>query len=265
MPVEYRSTPLDVTDAFTTVQLTPSSTLTCNPALLFTANSFPLCTHTSVPQVLLLFRAILHGCHACACTTKVIIETTDAGQTWIEKKYDCGALYSINFPSTSIGYMLGAPEINGIRKLWKTIDGGVNWLLSEYEVGMDYYSTSCYGLKLLCTDTNTCYIITNYGTVLKTINGGGNNWMVGLENNTEKSIDFSIYPNPAQTLINIEFENASSKNYTLSIVNVLGQTVYSKQTSDSKLQISVDEFPSGIYSIQVSCEKKSMSTKFIKQ
>ena len=193
-----------------------------------------------------------------------LIETTDAGQTWIEKKYDCGALYSINFPSTSIGYMLGAPEINGIRKLWKTIDGGVNWLLSEYEVGMDYYSTSCYGLKLLCTDTNTCYIITNYGTILKTINGGGNSWMVGLEESTEKNIDFSLYPNPAQTLINIEFENASSENYTISIVNVLGQTVYSKQTNDSKIQISVDEFLSGIYLVKVQSDKGMLSKKFIK-
>jgi hypothetical protein len=72
---------------------------------------------------------------------------------------------------------------------------------------------------------------------------------------------FSIYPNPAQTLINIEFENASSKNYTLSIVNVLGQTVYSKQTSDSKLQISVDEFPNGIYTVQVQSKKGMLSKK----
>ncbi len=129
---------------------------------------------------------------------------------------------------------------------------------------MDYYSTSCYGLKLLCTDTNTCYIITNYGTILKTINGGGNSWMVGLEESTEKNIDFSLYPNPAQTLINIEFENASSENYTISIVNVLGQTVYSKQTNDSKIQISVDEFLSGIYLVKVQSDKGMLSKKFIK-
>lgn len=76
---------------------------------------------------------------------------------------------------------------------------------------------------------------------------------------------FTLYPNPAQTLINIEFENASSENYTISIVNVLGQTVYSKQTSDSKIQISVDEFFSGIYVVKVQSEKGLWSRKFVKQ
>ena len=77
--------------------------------------------------------------------------------------------------------------------------------------------------------------------------------------------NYKIYPNPAQALINIEFEKAFSENYTISIVNVLGQTVYSKQTNDSKLQISVDEFSSGIYLVKLQSEKGLWSRKFVKQ
>ncbi|MBL7889226.1 MAG: T9SS type A sorting domain-containing protein [Bacteroidia bacterium] len=76
---------------------------------------------------------------------------------------------------------------------------------------------------------------------------------------------FSIYPNPAQSIINIEFENSISESYTLNIVNVLGETVYSKQMNDPKLQISVDEFPSGIYVVRVQNEKGIWSKKFIRQ
>ncbi|MBL7889228.1 MAG: T9SS type A sorting domain-containing protein [Bacteroidia bacterium] len=95
--------------------------------------------------------------------------------------------------------------------------------------------------------TDTCSI--NYTGVDETINYNS----------------FSIYPNPAQSIINIEFENSISESYTLSILNVLGETVYSKQLNDPKLQISVDEFPSGIYVVQVQNEKDIWSKKFIKQ
>lgn len=75
---------------------------------------------------------------------------------------------------------------------------------------------------------------------------------------------FSLYPNPSQSVINIEFENSISENYTISIVNVLGQIVYSKEMSGSKIQVSVDEIPVGIYVVQVQSKKGMLSKKFIK-
>ena len=76
----------------------------------------------------------------------------------------------------------------------------------------------------------------------------------------ENSIAFSIYPNPATTVLNV---NAEGFN-TIEIVNLLGQTVYTANTT-SNMQINVSELNNGVYFVRMNGENGTATQKFIKK
>ena len=67
----------------------------------------------------------------------------------------------------------------------------------------------------------------------------------GVNENAEHNI--GIYPNPANEKITIEAQNIES----VSIVNVMGQTVYQTSVNEDNMVIDVNDFPAGIYMIHV--------------
>ena len=71
---------------------------------------------------------------------------------------------------------------------------------------------------------------------------------------------FSIYPNPATTVLNV---NAEGYN-TLEIVNLLGQTVYTANAT-SNMQINVSNLNNGVYFVRMNGENGTATQKFIKK
>ena len=67
----------------------------------------------------------------------------------------------------------------------------------------------------------------------------------GVENNAEQNI--GIYPNPANERITIEAQNIER----VSITNVMGQKVYEQSVNNDNMVIDVNEFPAGVYMINV--------------
>ena len=67
----------------------------------------------------------------------------------------------------------------------------------------------------------------------------------GINEDAEQNV--GIYPNPANEKITIEAQNIER----VSIVNVMGQTVYETSVSDDNMVIDVNDFPAGIYMIHV--------------
>jgi len=61
--------------------------------------------------------------------------------------------------------------------------------------------------------------------------------------NQTKNIDFTIYPNPAKT----NFTFKSSKTGTVTIKNLLGNTIYNKKKIEDVLKINISQFSKGIY------------------
>ncbi len=76
----------------------------------------------------------------------------------------------------------------------------------------------------------------------------------------ENNIAFSIYPNPATTVLNV---NAEGYN-TLEIVNLLGQTVYTANAT-SNMQINVSNLNNGVYFVRMNGENGTATQKFIKK
>lgn len=88
------------------------------------------------------------------------------------------------------------------------------------------------------------------------------------ENTIENSI--SIYPNPTTNQITMEFELAETKNVSIDIKNVLGQTVKIISNSEfrkgnNKIEIELSDLINGVYFVQLESENKRSNKKFIKE
>ncbi|WP_456441374.1 Omp28-related outer membrane protein [Psychroserpens sp.] len=84
--------------------------------------------------------------------------------------------------------------------------------------------------------------------------------------------DFSIaglkiFPNPANDILNISFESGKG-NYSINIIDMLGRTVINQKFNDvfgvQNIEIPVATLSQGYYILNVSNEKSTLSTKFIK-
>lgn len=83
---------------------------------------------------------------------------------------------------------------------------------------------------------------------------------VGISEN-ENNNKVQLYPNPANDILNIDFEN-NYKFKELSIINSLGQEIYKENIqSQTKLLINVANFDRGIYSITFNDDNCYMITK----
>ena len=81
---------------------------------------------------------------------------------------------------------------------------------------------------------------------------------VGIEEEAMNTV--SIYPNPATTVLNVVAEGYN----TIEIVNLLGQTVYAANATNST-QINVNNLKNGVYFVRVNGENGTTTQKFIKK
>jgi hypothetical protein len=72
---------------------------------------------------------------------------------------------------------------------------------------------------------------------------------------------FSIYPNPANDILNIEFVKDINE---VSIINNLGQSVYENRIcGDKKFQFNISHLHSGIYLVKVSMDSEILTKQII--
>ena len=77
-------------------------------------------------------------------------------------------------------------------------------------------------------------------------------------NNFSSEAAFSIYPNPANNILNIISENA---NELITISDISGKIVYSEKTSDKQSSINISQLSAGMYIIRIG----SKTAKFVKE
>jgi hypothetical protein len=82
----------------------------------------------------------------------------------------------------------------------------------------------------------------------------------GFEDLTEAGI--TMFPNPAKDNLTIK---GLVENSSVSILNTVGQIVYSSLIEGSKAVINVSSFDDGVYILQIDLNGKIVTTKFVKQ
>ncbi len=167
----------------------------------------------------------------------VVYKTIDAGLTWIlHVTQQSNPLYSIYFTSNNIGFAVGG---NGLSSgtVIKTTDGGSNWSLATSQ-------TATFN-SVFFPNANNGYAVGTNGTIIKYIDST----TVGLNNIIADNNSVSFFPNPSN---NGTFTVAGNRgSHSITVLNVLGETVYKSQLSISQSQINLSAQPKGIYFVKL--------------
>lgn len=79
----------------------------------------------------------------------------------------------------------------------------------------------------------------------------------------------SLYPNPANDLINLNVSGANSEVVSISVLNLLGNKVIDlggKQILNNGVkQIDISALPKGVYFLNIVADNKTRSIRFVKQ
>lgn len=78
------------------------------------------------------------------------------------------------------------------------------------------------------------------------------------------SPEVSLYPNPANSIINVQVKNATV-NGTVSIYNTTGALIKVVEMQDNEREVNISELPSGLYIISVETKKEVLTKQFIKK
>ncbi|MBL4651387.1 MAG: PKD domain-containing protein [Flavobacteriales bacterium] len=128
---------------------------------------------------------------------------------------------------------------------WFFGDGGTSTLQNP---SYTYTATGTYDVILIASNSNgnDTITFTNYIEYISDCDG------VGIEENSIEN-SFTIFPNPTTGNFNIEFNNLNADEYSLRIVNVVGQLVnFSLHTqNDRSINIDISNQKSGVYFIQI--------------
>lgn len=85
--------------------------------------------------------------------------------------------------------------------------------------------------------------------------------------NTINATDYNVsfFPNPTKDTLNINLGSIAEKNYTFSLVDVNGKTIFSKDFTDAKQieSVSLSGFSKGIYLGVLETEKNKVSKKIV--
>lgn len=90
---------------------------------------------------------------------------------------------------------------------------------------------------------------------------------VGVKETSKVFSSLEIFPNPAKEIATISISSARAFESTVSVYNALGEVVYSKPVSVSegknKVEINVEQLPSGVYFATLKNGNSSISKRLI--
>ncbi|MCD4745002.1 MAG: Omp28-related outer membrane protein [Bacteroidales bacterium] len=146
----------------------------------------------------------------------------------------------------------------GTPTTWEwTFDGGTPATSNLQQPPDIFYNQSgTYEVSLTVTNQNGSSTETKSDYITVGING--------LNDQTVKSDDFLIYPNPTNGIFNIENENINTENFKVYVANSLGNTLYNvviNNKAKNNFQIDISNQPKGIYYLIIRKNDKNIVKK----
>ena len=212
----------------------------------------------------------------------VILKTTSSGQKWNEVSSMSDNLFKdIHFISDSVGFVVGTNghilKSNNMGESWHTIQSTTNYTLNS----IDFFNGNigCIvgdnGLVLKSVDsglswTQEDFINTNNLIYVRLFDNGltyindaegylySKNSGLGIDKNCLN--DIRVYPNPSDGIVNISIPQ-NIQYFDIGLYNMEGR----RMLTTSQHRFSIDEFPQGIYILEIVTKQGIFRDKVIKQ
>lgn len=128
-----------------------------------------------------------------------------------------------------------------------------------------YYTTASY------SKAGKCYAINSIGKVTDSFMVGISPQAVamdyhivtGIENTNQTNIDFNLYPNPANNVLNISLGQGAK--YKININDITGKNVLSVNEIQNNFSANITDLPMGMYIVTVQNENGVSVKKFVKE
>ncbi|MCE2894538.1 MAG: T9SS type A sorting domain-containing protein [Flammeovirgaceae bacterium] len=143
---------------------------------------------------------------------------------------------------------------------------GHSILRSSNSIGNQWFKNG----NLLSGETNQNLVVTESGnyfvqTRLNNCLSTSENFVftiTGLENPTVKSIEFSVFPNPVNDWLRVEFD--SGNTFTISVCDLSGRVLLRRKIQTGSF-IQLEDIADGIYLIKLEDSSRVYSTRFVKR
>ncbi|MCX6230806.1 MAG: T9SS type A sorting domain-containing protein [Bacteroidetes bacterium] len=183
---------------------------------------------------------------------------------------NCSAQFSLVADTTTLHHYYAYNNASGIPPLhfyWNWGDGSHDTIALPSHT---YTTAGFYKICLSITDSVGCNATYCDSSFLQktpnsiiTINVVPQGW-VGINNLIAGKV--SIYPNPAKDNLIIELkESKVLQNNNVSIYNIQGQLLKQLTLKESKTEIDIHSFATGIYIVKVNNQKESFVSRFVKE
>lgn len=161
----------------------------------------------------------------------------------------CSISHAIVLTGTPLGGIL---VVNG----YDTVANGSSFYPDSAYIGYNsfsYYYADSHG----CSNTASQYVLVDSCTDT-----------LGVRTLAGTAASFSIYPNPASDLLNIKADGLTDGNFTLSLNNIDGQEISTRQINVTgslfTTQLNIQNLPVGIYFLTMSSETVKETMKVVK-
>ena len=96
-----------------------------------------------------------------------------------------------------------------------------------------------------------------YGTITVVAEGT-------LSINEVNKVDFSIYPNPSKTKLNINLAQNSNSS-KVEVFDILGKRIYSQSLTSMNSSLNVSRWNAGVYLVKITSDIGTQTKRFVKQ
>ena len=190
-----------------------------------------------------------------------IMKSTDNGVNWITTNNMQGTAFGSPSIQSIVKNTNDDVFILNSNKVFKTTDYGVSFT----DVTGNLPTPNSFRVELCMNASNElfCFVNAN-GSVDATKSGIYKLTNINSINDIYKNeIAFNVYPNPSNSVINVECLSFTKNPTTLEITNTLGQVILLKTLTNNNTQINISDFVEGIYYITLKTDNKTTTQKLI--
>ena len=196
------------------------------------------------------------------------------GVSWLSYNKDCyyvddwswledttatiGDVMDVTTTGESVFPAVAANVVNGKIQMWWQQDYFAGCEIKQNSTAMAQHESSIYGMSI---DANEIGVYNNTDEIWQGL------WIdpAGISNQIISGM--KMYPNPASESVNITFSSEEGSNAVLSVMNLMGQTVYTMNVNVNEgynfVNLPVNQFRAGVYMVNIKTSKGTSTQKLI--